>query len=47
MESVDIFLTYYLAFYKMSTSRISNLPDIRIFIYGLEQLFYVHWKCKT
>ena len=39
MEPVDVFFYYYLAFYKMLTSRIGNLPDINIFVYCLQQLF--------
>lgn len=39
MESEDVCFNYYLAFDKMSTSRISNLPDINISVYCLQQVF--------
>jgi hypothetical protein len=39
MESEDVCFNYYLAFHKMSTYRISNLADINIHIYCLQQLF--------
>lgn len=39
MESENVCFNYYLVFDKMSTSRISNLLDINISVYCLEQLF--------
>ena len=39
MELEDVCFNYYLAFRKMSTYRISNLADINIHIYCLQQLF--------